>query len=129
MDLNVLAQRRKIAERREAIVSASPCEGCGATLALCKSQRGKDPTAPDWFGCCARGTGMLACRHVPDSQELLRLLKEIESGEVAPVPDPDDELLASIEEFPLLSPSRRGRSLRRRVMAMAGDSWPDDVPM
>jgi hypothetical protein len=113
--------RKMIKARRKAIEADAPCDGCGATLAACKSQRGKVPTAPSWFGCCARGTGMMACRHVPDSRALRGLIKEIERGEVRST---DDELLDSISEFPPLS-----RSLRNRVMAMAAADWPDDVPM
>ena len=113
-----------IKARRKAIVLASPCDGCGASLESCKAARGKDPTAPSWFGCCARGAMLdIPCRHVADQFALLRLIKEIESGEVAPLPTPEDELLASIQEFSI------NRSLRSRVMAMAAETWPDDVPM
>lgn len=107
MDLNV------IKARRERIESDSPCDGCGASLELCLASRGRDKTAPSWFGCCARGTGMLACRHVPDHRELQRLLREIEDGEVAPVPTPEDELLVSITESS--SDLAHMRRLSRRI--------------
>lgn len=85
-----------IQERRKDIQESAPCVGCGATLAFCKSQRGVDPTAPPWFGCCARGTGFDPCQHVPDPQELIGLLKEIESGRVRGV---EEVLLDSLTEF------------------------------
>lgn len=85
-----------IAERRKAIEQAAPCVGCGSTLASCKANRGKDPTAPPWFGCCARGLDMRPCDHRPDPAALTALLKEIEGGEVRPV---EDVLLDSISEF------------------------------
>lgn len=120
-----------IKARRERIESASWCDGCGSTLEWCKAHRGRDKTAPSWFGCCGRGLGeMLPCRHVPDARELIDLIKEIERGEVTSPEDlMADELLASISEYPLFELSGRGRSLRSRVMAMAADNWPDDVPM
>ena len=118
MDRSVITVRRKMIE------ADSPCDGCGSTLESCKAQRGRDKTAPSWFGCCARGAMLdVQCKHVPDPAALLKLIKEIESGEVAPVPTPDEELLASIQEFSI------NRLLRSRVMAMAADTWPDDVPM
>lgn len=73
---------RLIAERRKAIQDAAPCVGCGSTLASCKANRGKDPTAPPWFGCCARGTALAPCDHQPDPRALSDLLKEIETGTV-----------------------------------------------
>lgn len=86
-----------ITERRKAIEDAAPCEGCGSTLASCKANRGKDPTAPPWFGCCARGLALsMPCYHRPDPSAFRALLKEIESGEVRPV---EDVLLDSISEF------------------------------
>jgi len=113
-----------IKARRSAIVLASPCDGCGASLESCLASRGRDKTAPSWFGCCARGAMLdIRCKHVADQFALLRLIKEIESGEVAPLPTPEDELLASIQEFPI------NRSLRSRVRAMAAANWPDDIPM
>ena len=105
-----------IKARREAIVAASPCEGCGATLESCKSQRGKDPTAPSWFGCCARGALIdVPCRHPVSGRALLALIKEIETGTVTSL---EDELLISINEH------RRGRSLLRYLPA----DWLDDAP-
>lgn len=74
-----------IAARRQAIRDAAPCEGCGATLADCVVERGKDPTAPDWFGCCAQGVDMRPCRHVQSRAALAELLDEIESGHVRTV--------------------------------------------
>jgi len=111
-----------IKRRRKAIEQAAPCVGCGSTLASCKAQRGKDPTAPPWFGCCAWGTDFTPCDHRPDPAALTALLKEIESGTVR---DEAEMLLDSIKEYP----TTRRRSLRARVMAMAADDWPDDVPM
>jgi hypothetical protein len=75
-----------IAARRQAIQNSAPCDGCGSTLAACKANQGKDPTAPPWFGCCARGVGLdIPCNHVPDAGALLALLVEIESGTVRTV--------------------------------------------
>jgi hypothetical protein len=75
-----------IAARRQAIQDSAPCDGCGSTLAACKANQGKDPTAPPWFGCCARGVGLdIPCNHVPDAGALLALLVEIESGTVRTV--------------------------------------------
>jgi hypothetical protein len=87
---------RTITERRQAIEQDAPCEGCGSTLASCKANRGKDPTAPPWFGCCARGTGLAPCSHRPDPAALAALLREIEDGIVRPL---EDVLLDSIPEF------------------------------
>ena len=100
-----------ITARRQQIESDSPCDGCGSSLASCQSRRGKDPTAPSWFGCCARGLDLaVPCHHVPDSRALLGLLKEIESGEVTPVDDlTAHRLLDSITEYPLFEAGRRGR--------------------
>jgi hypothetical protein len=74
-----------IAARRQHIRDSAPCEGCGDTLANCKAQRGQDPTAPAWFGCCAQGIEMRPCRHVPEPGALSALLDEIESGTVRTV--------------------------------------------
>lgn len=74
-----------IAARRQAIQDDARCEGCGATLAFCKAQRGKDPTAPEWLGCCAMGTDLRPCRHFVDAGALLALVEEIESGAVRTV--------------------------------------------
>jgi hypothetical protein len=75
-----------IVARRKAIEDAAPCEHCGATLAACVAQQGKDPTAPPWFGCCSRP--LMAddrCRHVPSVVALRELLAEIESGYIRTV--------------------------------------------
>ncbi|MFG1659031.1 hypothetical protein ACGFIY_21115 [Micromonospora chersina] len=74
-----------IAARRQHIQDNAPCVGCGAPLAACKAARGKDPTAPEWFGCCARGTAMAPCQHTVDAAALMALVKEIESGSVRTV--------------------------------------------
>lgn len=117
MDLKLITARRK------EIQKAAPCTGCGATLAFCKSHRGKDPTAPPWFGCCAQGVFLTPCQHVPSVAALIDPLKEIESGELR---SEEQMLLDSLEEFP--SGRIRG-SLRTRALSAVMDSWPDDVPM
>lgn len=110
-----------IKRRRKAIQRDARCVGCGSTLAFCKGQRGQDPTAPPWFGCCARGTDMRPCHHQVDTRALVDLLKEIESGTVR---DEADMLLDQVQEHP-----RRSRLLRDCVTALANESWPEDVPM
>lgn len=86
-----------ITERRKAIEDDAPCEGCGSTLASCKANRGKDPTAPPWFGCCARGLLLdVPCAHRSDPAALQALLREIEDDEVRSV---EQVLLDSISEF------------------------------
>jgi hypothetical protein len=86
-----------ITARRKAIQDHAPCEGCGSTLASCKANRGKDPTAPPWLGCCARGLLLdIPCDHRPDPAALTALLKEIESGTVR---SEEEVLLDSIREF------------------------------
>lgn len=105
----------RIPERRKQIERDAPCEGCGSTLAECEAQRGKDPTAPPWFGCCARGMFMDPCRHEPDQVALLGLLREIESGNVRSL---DEILLDSLTEFG----SRRSRLVRRGLAADARES-------
>lgn len=92
MDLKLIKRRRK------AIQQEAPCVGCGATLASCKANRGKDPTAPPWFGCCARGTQMGPCDHRVSASALTALLKEVESGTVR---DEADVLLDSLQEYPI----------------------------
>lgn len=74
-----------IRERRKLIRDNARCVGCGATSAACKAQRGKDPTAPPWFGCCARGVDMRPCSHLTDQGELTALLDEIAAGKVRTV--------------------------------------------
>lgn len=74
-----------IAERRAHIRDTAPCQGCGAGLADCEARRGADPTAPSWFGCCARGLGMEPCGHVQSVHELSALLDEIAAGRVRTV--------------------------------------------
>lgn len=68
--------------RRQLIREDAPCDGCGTTEAECASSRGKYPTAPGWFGCCARGTALAPCVHRADRRALDALLREIESGAV-----------------------------------------------
>jgi hypothetical protein len=111
MDLHVITERRK------AIQDAAPCVGCRSTLASCKANRGKDPTAPPWFGCCARGTGFVPCDHRPDPAALTALLKEIESGTVR---SEEEMLLDSISEGP-----RIGRRNGPRDGLLDG-IWPAD---
>lgn len=104
--------RHVITERRKAIEQAAPCVGCGSTLASCKANRGKDPTAPPWFGCCARGLDMRPCDHRPDPAALTALLKEIESGTVRTL---DEVLLDSVSPF----------GLQRRALAVLLGTWTD----
>lgn len=82
----IMEMSEVIAARRKKIRDDAPCEGCGATKAACEANRGKDPTAPSWFGCCARGsTASIPCRHHPDGLALTVLLDEIERGVVRTV--------------------------------------------
>jgi hypothetical protein len=71
--------------RRALILDNAPCAYCGVALAKCKAERGKDPTAPSWFGCCAHGADLEPCSHRSDSGALRELLDEIESGNVRTV--------------------------------------------
>lgn len=104
-----------ITERRKAIEDDAPCDGCGSTLASCKASRGKDHTAPPWFGCCARGLLLdIPCRHVPSPAALQALLREIETGEVRSL---EDVLLDSIPEH---RPLRIGRRVFPRDGLMDG---------
>lgn len=88
-----------IAARRRKIRDDAPCEGCGATLAACVAQRGKDPTAPSWLGCCAQGTAMERCSHRQDRRALAVLLDEIESGHVRTVVEVEAEESARAEKI------------------------------
>lgn len=105
-----------ITERRRAIEDDAPCVGCGATLVTCRSYRGKDPTAPPWFGCCARTTAFLPCEHRPDTSALRELLREIESGHVRSL---DQVLLDSV------SPMTRFERRAAFARVLAGWSDPD----
>jgi hypothetical protein len=89
-----------IAARRQQIQDSAKCDGCGATLAECKANRGKDPTAPAWFGCCAIGTALGPCRHRVDAAALSALLVEVESGTVRTVE----------EAAPKAAPAKTGMS-------------------
>lgn len=80
-----------IRERMEQIEQDAPCVGCGATLTSCLANRGKDPTAPPWFGCCARGTAMAPCSHEKDAEALAGLLREIADGTVRTVAEVEAE--------------------------------------
>lgn len=72
-----------IAKRLQDIQADARCVSCGATLADCEASRGKDPTAPPWFGCCARGIdASTPCHHEVSKGALAALLGEIESGAV-----------------------------------------------
>ena len=79
-----------IAARRKHLQDEAECAYCGTTLTDCKAERGKDPTAPPWFGCCAHGMGMEPCSHSVSSAALSDLLDEIASGHVRTV----EEMLA-----------------------------------
>lgn len=82
----IMEMSEVIAERRRKIRDDARCEGCGSTVAACEAQRGKDPTAPEWFGCCARGVmADIPCNHQQDPQALSALLDEIASGVVRTV--------------------------------------------
>jgi hypothetical protein len=98
--------------RRELIERQARCEGCGSPLESCEAARGEDPTAPPWFGCCARGLNLsMPCRHVPDSRALDALLREVESGTVRTVEQVEDQaLIASIHEY---DPRRMMAALNR----------------
>lgn len=79
-----------IAARRKFIQDEAECIHCGATLANCKAERGKDPTAPPWFGCCAHGLSMEPCSHRSSTGALNDLLDEVATGRVRTV----EEMLA-----------------------------------
>lgn len=68
-----------IRARQKLIRDDAPCVGCGARQADCEAARGQDPTAPPWFGCCARGTMLGPCSHQSDPGALTALVKEIEA--------------------------------------------------
>lgn len=106
--------REVIAERRRKIHDDAPCKSCGATLASCKANRGKDPTAPPWFGCCAQGIEMARCCHRSDRAALGALLREIETGHVRSL---DEVLLDSVREYSIP---------RNLVRALIGLSKYDD---
>ncbi len=75
-----------LAERRQHIIDLAECEGCGASRKECENARGKDPTAPPWFGCCARGHFLdRPCHHISSTKLLDDLLKEVMAGEVRTV--------------------------------------------
>lgn len=80
-----------ITARRRKIAQDAPCDYCGGTLAECKAARGKDPTAPPWFGCCAHGLGMDPCSHQSDPCATRQLLDEIESGTVRTVAEVEQD--------------------------------------
>lgn len=77
-----------VAERRAHIRAMARCESCGATRAACDHYRetNDDPTAPGWFGCCARGLLLdTPCRHVEQVGMIRELFDEIEAGAVRTV--------------------------------------------
>lgn len=106
-----------IKARRQDIRDSAPCVGCGSTLSSCKASRGKDPTAPEWFGCCARGALLAPCHHLPDQTALTALLDEIESGHVR---SREEVLLDSITEW-----GSAVRYLSRRLGGVGIDTWTD----
>ena len=84
--------------RRQHIRDTARCEGCGAPLKVCEAQRGKDPTAPPWFGCCARGIlGDMPCRHRESVDDLRQLADEILAGHIRTV--------AEVDPPPVLGPN------------------------
>lgn len=103
-----------IKRRRIVIQQDAPCQGCGSKMSSCLAQRGKDPTAPPWFGCCARGLEMQPCFHPMNPAALYALIKEIESGKVR---DVDEMLLDSLTE--------RTQTLKR-IRAIARSMPPKD---
>lgn len=118
--LDDLAFMATVAERRAHIAAQAPCDGCGATLEDCNRYRenNTDPTAPEWFGCCARGMLMDPCHHQPDPLELDRLLREITDGAVRTVEEVDPP--------PLLGPER----VSARWLLGQGEWWrPNRAPM
>lgn len=74
-------------ERKQYIADTAECTSCGATARFCDLLRetNTDPTAPEWFGCCASGTTFAPCRHVEDSRELHKLMQEMADGTVRTV--------------------------------------------
>lgn len=120
----MILNREVIQARREQIEQDAPCECCRATLASCEAQRGKDPTAPPWFGCCARGLLLdVPCRHVPDQRALTELLHEVESGHVRTVEEvQDEELIGSIWEYPVDRMLRLLRSDPGQIQAELEDA-------
>lgn len=106
-----------IRARRKLIRDDAACTGCGARMADCEAERGKDPTAPLWFGCCAQGAGMGPCSHRMDPGALNDLLREIEKGEVRLV----EEILAERAE-------RKSRRDAQRSAATSPDGTVLDTP-
>lgn len=99
--------------RRKDIAKQARCEGCGATLEACEAERGKDPDAPRWLGCCAQGVDLRPCRHVPDPADYAALLDEIGSGVVRTV----EEVRAERDER---EAKRRARREEREADRAAG---------
>lgn len=87
-----------IRARRQLIRDDAPCIGCGARRADCEAEQGKDPMAPPWFGCCARGIGMMPCSHRSSADALSALLREVESGTVRPAEEIVAERAARVQE-------------------------------
>lgn len=116
-----------IKARRKDIREQAPCESCGSTLAACKAGRGKDPTAPPWFGCCARGVmADIPCRHRTDPDALAALLDEIESGAVRTVEEIAAERAARVAERASLRAAHTtpdGRLLTLADKFGQGDWW------
>lgn len=99
--------------RRKDIAKQARCEGCGATLEACEAERGKDPDAPRWLGCCAQGADLRPCRHVVDPADYAALLDEIGSGVVRTV----EEVRAERDER---EAKRRARREEREADQAAG---------
>jgi hypothetical protein len=75
---------RLVAGRWQEIVNnASWCDSCGATWGECAANRGRDPWAPPWFGCCVPPEGG-RCTHRVNADCVRTLVKQIESGEIRP---------------------------------------------
>jgi hypothetical protein len=117
-----------IAARRQQIQDNAKCVGCGATLADCKARRGKDPTAPSWFGCCAIGASMGPCNHRVDAGALWALLREVESGTVRTVEEVTPKpavAKAGMSWFGYLNQGERWQPNGKPLVAIAdmGPEW------
>jgi len=107
-----------IAGRALLIQEDAPCVGCGSSRSACEESRKRrdDPTAPEWFGCCAMGTGLAPCRHEPRAADSAALLREIQSGHVRPA----EEIRA---ERKAIRERDAGKPVSIRVRFDQGEWW------